>query len=248
MCAREAFSSLADVPFIILCRWIGDTACCCGRGEVRVPAIIARCRKCMWGPPNIICACAVPKMTGKTGPAKPDQPDCHALGYSKERSRPVGCLTKSRAVNLERRYLEWYVPVVQTTKICHERCSELVRARGSRWDRGGVSMFWSIVGYCLRNGYRLCICVSLHSSILIYNCVYYLPRAAWTITFLPLHRWSNGTSPNARLPNLLRSQSLPCAAILYKKWRNWRQRLPSSSSLLHGMSPWILQQVPPKLG
>ena len=40
----------------------------------------------------------------------------------------------------------------------HERCSELVRARGSRLDRGGVSMFrawlavssWSIVGYCLR--------------------------------------------------------------------------------------------------
>ena len=24
---------------IILCHWIGDTASCCGRGEVRVPAI-----------------------------------------------------------------------------------------------------------------------------------------------------------------------------------------------------------------
>ena len=40
ICAWEAFSSLADVPFgvIILCRSIGDTACCCGRAEVRVPA------------------------------------------------------------------------------------------------------------------------------------------------------------------------------------------------------------------
>ena len=32
---------------IILCPGIGDTAGCCGRGEMRVPAI-ARCIKCMW--------------------------------------------------------------------------------------------------------------------------------------------------------------------------------------------------------
>ena len=32
---------------IILYRWIGDTACCCGRAEVRVSGI-ARRRKCVW--------------------------------------------------------------------------------------------------------------------------------------------------------------------------------------------------------
>ena len=78
MCAWKAFISLADVPFrdIILCRGISDTASCCDRGEVWVPAVwrIHACRQLVLRvAPNmlfIICRCAVPKMTVKTGPAK----------------------------------------------------------------------------------------------------------------------------------------------------------------------------------
>ena len=83
---------------IILYRWIGDTACCCGHGEVQAPAI-ARRRKCVshicarrWqvvrGAPNVLFIIHYLRMRSSkndrenwSGQNRTSQTACYGHGY-----------------------------------------------------------------------------------------------------------------------------------------------------------------------